>query len=193
VKRVPRCLLQPSLSIRYVLDSVYTHILIFLAIVSWRSMLNIVYQSMFDDLFKTQVACLLIGLCLMTLLFALEEPLAWGVLSAERKGGWWGKLIYEDIVYLIIMWCQCFLWIGGWDLVAAYCFPAIPEGAWTCMILGLVALMSLQQFGFVSVCGCVVDGADQGRDAIFPTKFLRHFVMPRKMAEFKVSRWVLSC
>ena len=46
---------------------------------------------------------------------------------------------------------------------------------------GTVLLMSLQQFGYVATCGCASDGFDEGRDAIFPTHFLRHYLAPRLM------------
>ena len=84
-----------------------------------------------------------------------------------------------------------FLWRGGWNLNATYMISDQMVGGWVNHICGTVALMLLQLFSYASVVGCAVDGGDINGESIYPTLYLRHYLLP-KIKKKKVRMYVLS-
>ena len=184
----------------YFLDCLLTHFLILgLVISTWRGLWNFQLAIFFpDDIVYGDHFCLALGTALAVLMFALEEPLASGALAVEKHGFWW-KLLYEDVCYFVIFFLHGILWRGAWNCTVHYLITDPEKGGWLCFCIGSVGLLVLQNFSYVGGMGVTVDGMDPGRDAFYPTRFVRHYVIgpePLKSidvsANFEFLKWVLG-
>ena len=128
-----------------------------------------------DDATVSDFFCLGLGYALVLLLFLFEELLASMTLKMALHGFYY-KLIWEDFIYTVIFFCTAILWRGGWNLTATYIIPDYKVGGWFCFSIGSVLLISMQLFSYVCCHGVAIDGNDPGRDAVFPTKYLRVYI-----------------
>ncbi|ELU04834.1 hypothetical protein CAPTEDRAFT_198494 [Capitella teleta] len=172
---------QPSSILLYFLDSAFTHFVIStLVILLWRSMWAIVKQlfSSMDD-HTSDWICFGIGYPSVAILFACEEPIAMLCVYLEKRGWHFAKLVWENAVFAVATCTLVFIWRGTWHLNVYYIISDPFLGGWVNLGIGTVLLVSLQLVSFVGFCGCSVDGTTPGRDGIFPTQYLRVYLMPK--------------
>ena len=169
-------LFQPF-TLKYVLDSCFSHFfLLGLTVLSWQGMWNVLGSFIYpDDATFSDFFCLALGYALLFVLFLTEELLAAATVWIS-KHGFYCKLIWEDVVYTAVFICTGILWRGGWNLTATYVIPDIEVGGWVCFVLGSVLLISLQLLSFVCCHGIAMDGTEPGREAFYPTKYLRVYL-----------------
>ena len=170
----------------------FSHFIIHgLTILSWRGMWNFLGSFIFpDDATVSDFFCLGLGYTLVLLLFLFEELLASMTLKMAMHGFYY-KLIWEDIVYTVVFFCNTILWRGGWNLIATYIFSDYEFGGWFCLSVGSVSLISMQLFSFVFSHAITIDGSDPGRDAVFPTKYLRVYFTQRHMEKVRKNIHIL--
>ena len=170
-------LLQPY-STKYFFDCLFTHFfLLGLVIATWRGLWNFQLAIIYpDDIVYGDHFCLAVGFLLGIFMFLMEEPLAYLALKVEKYGFWW-KLLYEDIVYFCIFFLHGILWRGAWNCTVHYMITDPEKGGWLCFCIGSVGLLLLQNFSYVGGMGVTVDGLDVGREAFYPTRFVRHYVI----------------
>ena len=58
-----------------------------------------------------------------------------------------------------------------------YIIADVEMGGWICFAVGSVCLTFLQVFSYVGRHDVVLDGGDVGRDAFYPTYYLRHYLL----------------
>ena len=182
--------LQPHEPAKYMMDCLLTHFVIIpIAILTWRSAWATVGHFLFpQDAWLSDVVALAIGMPATMILFAFQSPLAKISCKLEERGNGFGKLLYEDFIYLITSLCQFFIWRGGWNLNARYLLADPLVGGWVNHVVGTILLMCLQLFSYVSACGCALDGFDPRGKAIFPLRYLRHYLRHYKKVGYVRSK-----
>ena len=58
-----------------------------------------------------------------------------------------------------------------------YIIADVEMGGWICFAVGSLCLTFLQVFSYVGRRDVVLDGGDVGRDAFYPTHYLRHYLL----------------
>lgn len=140
----------------------------------------------FTDAHTADWYCFAIGYSTCIVLFACEELIAKMTVYLEKKGHPWGKLAWENSIFCLTTFTLVFIWRGVWHLNVYYTISDPFVGGWMCLAIGTVLLMALQLFSFVGFTGCAVDGTATGRDAIYPTQYLRAYLLP-KLIKIRVS------
>ena len=155
-----------------------SHFLILgLVIATWRGLWNFQLSIFYpDDIAYGDHFCLVLGYALMIVVFLMEEPFAKGTLYFS-KHGFWAKVIYENICYFVVFFAHGILWRGAWNSCVRYMITDPEKGGWLCFWIGSVGLLVLQNFSYVAGMGCAVDGSDEGREAFYPTFFLRYYIL----------------
>lgn len=142
----------------------------------WWGIWNILETTIYPGDFTMNMhVCLAVGYGLTLFLFIIEEPLAKMAIKMESKGFYY-KLLWEDVVYVFVFAINVILWRGAWNTVSTYVFPDFEVGGWICLSIGSILMLSLQVFSYACAHGVAVDGSETGRDAIFPTRYLRVYM-----------------
>ena len=172
------CILLQPYSESYFLDCLLSHFFVLgLVIATWRGLWNFQFSFIFpDDVKYGDHFCLAVGYAIMLVVFMVEELFAMGALYFTKRGFWF-KVIYEDICYFVIFFAHGILWRGAWNCTVRYMITDPEKGGWLCFCIGSVGLLALQNFGYVSGMGCVVDSSDEGREAFYPTFYLRYYIL----------------
>lgn len=160
----------------YVADCMFTHFVIAtLIIIMWRSLWNILNTilQVFEDPVTGHWVSVGIGYASAIILFSLEELFAKVCLILEAKGSYYGKIAWEDFVIFITLLSNVFIWRGAWELDNVYVIQDTFLGGWVNLCAGTFLLSSLQLLSFVGACGVALDGDCRGREAIYPTHYLR--------------------
>jgi len=177
LKPIARFGSQPEDGIKYVADATFTAIVVIpAAIIVWKSAFDVMHHLVYpDDLVMSGWVCFLFGSAGTLLLFALQNPIGNVSKWLEATEHHHLKIIYEDIIYLIVYLFMTPLWRGLWELNLHYMIHDPLMGGWMHHILGTIGLLATQTFSFVGVWGCITDGENTGRGAFFPQHYFREF------------------
>lgn len=167
---------------RYSLDSMFTqYFILTMTIVSWRCSLALLDIFMYPhDWLLSNLVSTGAGFAATIVIFALETPCSRINAYLQEKGHWL-RLIYEDIVYLVVFGAVSLIWRGTWNLNVIFIFTDPKVGGWVNLGIGTFLLMSLQLMSYAGCCGCAFDGRDSNpRDAFYPTKYIRAYIQQRQ-------------
>ena len=173
-------LFQTSIPWKFALAGFYTQFVIITSNVAiWRGMWNVLDAFLFpEDPLTSFVSSLVLGYLILLQMFALEYPASE---TATRLDGYprQYKIIFENILVFIATWATLLVWRGAWELVVHYVIPDKVVGGWTCHWIGTVGLLTLQVFRNVATNGIDRDGAYEGGEGLYPTKYIRALLADR--------------
>jgi len=168
----------------FVCDCLFTQfVIVTSSICLWRSIWNILDAFLLPHRhFRSDVVSLIAGFFTTIVIVYSYRPLS--VVSHRLDHRPMLKLVFEDIIFIVLTWTTLLLWRGSWDLCVQLFLPADGVGgpalgAWVSHALGTIGLLSFQAFNTVGLHGIDRDGIYYGGSGIFPISFLRE-VMPTK-------------
>jgi len=166
---------------KYFLDCSFTCLFVGpVAITSWRCQWAFLDGFVFpEDPLKSDIICASGGLVASAILFALQHAFAAVSIKCEKADRPWLKLIWEDLVYILIFNVMTVYWHGTWNLCIRYMITDPLIGGLVNHCLGTVLLLLTRTYSMIGVCGCAVDGFGLGGEAFFPIDYCS------KLVEFK--------
>lgn len=163
--------------IPFVLDCLFTQfIVVSSSICIWRGIWNIIDAFIFPHVkghsdTRSDMLSLGTGLSITILFFSLQVPTSW--ISAKLDRNHWIKVIFEDCIFLVLIWSNLLLWRGSWNLCIHHFLPIHHVGSWVSHWIGTVGLMIFQVFNNVGLHGIVRDGSYVNGEGIYVTYYLR--------------------
>ncbi len=141
----------------------------------------------------SDIVCFSAGCIGTSLLFALQGVLADISERLAKHKSKYPKLIYEGLVYLIVLGILSALWRGGWNLNLRYIVPDTMIGGWVNHLSGALLFLIFQTYSLVGGCGCGIDGEDAGGEGFFPVQYLRLWFAPKlQRRKVRETRYLFS-
>jgi hypothetical protein len=153
----------------------------------WRGIWNILDAFVFPHRhFRSDVACLVAGIAVVLASFTLERPTAAVSAALDRLPTC--RLVFEDFLFIVLVWANLLLWRGASNLCTHFILPPRTEdrnrlGAWLTHVIGTVGLMALRTFNNVGLHGIERDGIYEGGQGIYRIRFLVDLVDVRRGAD----------
>lgn len=177
--------LQHSRIVGFVLDHLFTqHVVVFSTICVWRGIWNILDAFVFPHRhFRSDLSCLVGGLALVVSVFAVERPTS--AISAALDGHPIGRLFFEDVLFIGLVWANLLLWRGASNLCTHFILPPrnVGEsevGAWVTHVIGTVGLMAMRAFNNVGLHGIEQDGIYERGEGIYRIRYLADLLDARR-------------
>ena len=190
--------MQHSRICAFVCDCLFSQFVVISAsICVWRSIWNILDAFIFPQRhLRSDVVSLAAGFSVTFVVLFSCGPLSIMSRQLDRRPAL--KLLFEDVIFLVLTWSCLLLWRGSWNLCVSFFLPtngvAGPAvGAWVSHILGTVGLMMLQTFNTVGQHGIDRDGSYSGGSGIFAISFLREVLPANCLVSLSFNVTVSTC
>jgi len=170
----------------FILDCCFTQFIIVpSSICIWRAIWNILDAFVFPHLHEwSDLVSLTAGFVGISVFFLLQYPTSFVSQRLDKYP--WPKLVFEDVMFLMLTWLNLLLWRGGWNLCENHFLPDPHLGGWVSHCIGTVGLLSMQVFNNVGLHGIVRDGSYSNGEGFYPTQYLRILLGPDAVASVSV-------
>ena len=172
---------QPSNALRFTADCSFTlFIVTSCVIILWRGMWNLLAALLIpENQLIHDVGLLAAGYSIIGFLFVIQTPSSFISVYLQKYSGC--KIVFEDLLFLIVQWGNLLLWRGGYNLCCYYLLPDSKLGAWLSHLLGTFGLIALQVFCNMALNGVNKDGQHPNGEGLYPTSYLREYLRDAKV------------